>query len=166
MQGVLFKSIFIRTWRREKGKKIPSIDQSCYQILYAKIFFLRVWYVSRRQNNLGHRFIHPSININDRSIPALIVPSGFNSELAGYVKTEFNALDQWLEIHFSCVNVLPNGRCIKVKVDGVVLADTGSKGRVMSLSEAKFPSRWYLPPTAMCVIGTWTWTMLGPLQVN
>ena len=103
-----------------------------------------------------------SINVNDRSVPALIVPETFNSELAGYVKVDFNALDQWLEektqimFHprdpFHRVDVLPTGRHIKIEMNGVVLADTGSEGGVMSLWETDLPVRWYLPRTAVCII--------------
>jgi Domain of unknown function (DUF427) len=103
-----------------------------------------------------------TINIGDRSIPALVVPSSFNSELADYVKIEFNSLDQWLEeqsqviFHprdpFHRVDVLPTGRRIKVEVDGTILADTGSEGGVMSLWETNLPARWYLPRSAVCTI--------------
>jgi uncharacterized protein (DUF427 family) len=103
-----------------------------------------------------------SIKVNDHTVPALVVPSSFNSELAGYVKFEFDALDQWLEeqsqiiFHprdpFHRVDVLPTGRRIQIEVDGVVLADTRSEGGVMSLWETNFPARWYLPRTAVCTI--------------
>lgn len=102
------------------------------------------------------------IYVREKSIPALMVPSSFNSELAGYVKIEFNALDQWLEeqsqifIHprdpFHRVDVLPTSRYIKIEMDGVVLADTASEGGVMSLWETSFPARWYLPRTAVRVV--------------
>ena len=105
-----------------------------------------------------------TISVNDRSTAALIVPSSFNSELAGYIKIEFNALDQWLEEQsqiiyhprdpFHRVDVLPSGRRIRIEIDGVVLADTGSQGGLMSLWETSFPPRWYLPRTAVCVTKT------------
>ena len=50
---------------------------------------------------------------------------------------------------FHRVDVLPTGRHIKVEIDGVVLADTGSEGGVMSLWETGFPARWYLPRSAV-----------------
>lgn len=99
------------------------------------------------------------IKVNHQSVAALVVPSSFNSELAGYVKVEFNALDQWLEeqsqiiFHatdpFHRVDVLPTGRHIRIEIDGVVLADTGSEGGIISLWETNFPPRWYLPRTAI-----------------
>lgn len=111
-----------------------------------------------------------TISVNDQSIPALVVPSSFNGELAGYIKIEFDALDQWLEEQsqiiyhlrdpFHRVDVLPSGRRIKIEVDGVVLADTESEGGVMSLWETNFPPRWYLPRTAVYAIENWMGTML------
>lgn len=99
------------------------------------------------------------ITVNDKSISALVIPSSFNSDLAGYVKIEFNALDQWLEeqsqiiFHprdpFHRVDVLPTGRHVRIEIDGVVLADTGTEGGVMSLWETSFSARWYLPGTAV-----------------
>ena len=50
---------------------------------------------------------------------------------------------------FHRVDVLPTGRHIKIEIDGVVLADTGSEGGVMSLWETNFPGRWYLPRSAV-----------------
>jgi Domain of unknown function (DUF427) len=101
-----------------------------------------------------------SITVNDKSVPAFVVPSSFNSELAGFVKVEFKSLDQWLEEQslifahpkdpFHRVDVLPSGRQVKIEIDGIVLADTGSEGGVMSLWETNFPPRWYLPRTAVC----------------
>ena len=103
------------------------------------------------------------IKVNGQSVPALVVPTNFNSELAGYVKIEFNALDQWLEeqsqilFHprdpFHRVDVLPTGRHVKIEIDGVLLADTGSEGGVMSLWETNLPPRWYLPRTAVSLNG-------------
>jgi Domain of unknown function (DUF427) len=100
-----------------------------------------------------------TITVNDHSVPTLIVPSGFNSELVGYVKIEFKALDEWLEEQSQIVyhpkdphhrvDCLPSGRQIRVEIDGVVLADTGSQGGVMSLWETHLPARWYLPRTAV-----------------
>jgi hypothetical protein len=99
------------------------------------------------------------VTVKDKSFSALIVPSSFNSELADYVKFEFNALDQWLEEQsqvifgpkdpFHRVDVLPTGRQVKIEIDGVVLADTASGGGVMSLWETNLPPRWYLPRTAV-----------------
>lgn len=90
---------------------------------------------------------------------ALVVPSSFNSELAGYVKIEFSKLDQWFEEQsqiiyhprdpFHRVDVLPTSRHIRIEIDGVVLADTASEGGVMSLWETNLPARWYLPRTAV-----------------
>ena len=89
-----------------------------------------------------------------------MIPSNFNSELAQYVKIEFNSLDQWLEEQsqiiyhprdpFHRVDVLPTSRDIRIEINGVVLADTASEGGVMSLWETNFPARWYLPGTAVC----------------
>jgi len=50
---------------------------------------------------------------------------------------------------FHRVDVLPSGRHVKIEIDGVVLADTGTEGGVMSLWETNFPGRWYLPRTAV-----------------
>ena len=138
------------------------------------------------------------------------MPDSFDHELAGLVKIDFKALDQWLEemrcvvfrsqrmdcrycfwdtltdvwlilarlsttqkvylcvlqpltdlknaeslttfLHtdpFHRVDVLPSGRHVKIEIDGVVLADTGTEGGVMSLWETNFPGRWYLPRTAV-----------------
>ena len=50
---------------------------------------------------------------------------------------------------FHRVDILPSGRHVKIEIDGVVLADTGAEGGVMSLWETNFPGRWYLPRTAV-----------------
>jgi hypothetical protein len=50
---------------------------------------------------------------------------------------------------FHRVDILPSGRHVKIEIDGVVLADTGTEGGVMSLWETNFPGRWYLPRTAV-----------------
>lgn len=85
-----------------------------------------------------------------------------NGPLAGYVKLNFSALDEWWEessqilYHprdpYHRVDVLPSGRKIKIEVDGVVLADTTNEGGVMSLWETSFPGRWYLPRTSVRAI--------------
>lgn len=95
----------------------------------------------------------------EKSISTLLVPDSFNTPLAGYVKIAFDALDQWFEelspviYHprdpFHRVDCLPSGRKIRVEIDGVVLADTGDQGGVISLWETGFPGRWYLPRTAV-----------------
>jgi uncharacterized protein (DUF427 family) len=116
------------------------------------------------------------INVNDHSIAALVVPSSFNSELAGYVKIEFDALDQWLEeqsqiiFHprdpYHRVDVLPTGRHIKIEKDGAVLADTGLEGGIMSLWETGLPPRWYLPRSAVCTTEYLPCKRLTPCKVN
>lgn len=103
---------------------------------------------------------------NGKSIPSLLVPDSFNSELAGYVKVGSKDLDAWYEemsqvlYHpkdpFHRVDILPSGRHVKVEIDGVVVADTGSEGGVMSLWETNLPGRWYLPRTAV------RWDLLTP----
>ncbi|EXJ95771.1 hypothetical protein A1O1_00895 [Capronia coronata CBS 617.96] len=107
---------------------------------------------------------------NSKSVQTLIVPDSFNSELAGLVKIEFKALDAWYEEQapvlyhpkdpFHRVDILPSGRHLRVELDGVVLADTGSEGGVMSLWETNFPGRWYLPPTAV------NWEYLVPSDTH
>ena len=99
------------------------------------------------------------LSVEKKSVPSLVVPESFNSELAGYVKIDYKALDAWYEelaqvVHhpkdpFHRVDILPSGRHVKVEIDGVCLADTGSEGGVMSLWETNFPGRWYLPRTAV-----------------
>jgi len=94
-----------------------------------------------------------------KSVSALSVDESVDSELAGLVKIDFKALDAWYEEQaevlyhpkdpYHRVDILPSGRKVKVEIDGVVLADTGDEGGVMSLWETKFPGRWYLPRTAV-----------------
>ena len=96
-----------------------------------------------------------------KTVDSLLVPDSFNHELAGLVKIDFKALDQWLEemseieYHpkdpFHRVDILPSGRRIKIEIDGTVLADTGTEGGVMSLWETNIPGRWYLPRSAVSV---------------
>ncbi|EHY58451.1 hypothetical protein ABEF92_007584 [Exophiala dermatitidis] len=98
-------------------------------------------------------------NSTSKSVHTLLVPDSFNSELAGYVKIDFKALDAWYEEQslvlyhpkdpFHRVDILPSGRHVRVELDGVVLADTTDQGGVMSLWETNFPARWYLPQTAV-----------------
>lgn len=105
---------------------------------------------------------------NNKTAACLLVPDSLNSELAGLVKIDFNALDQWLEemsqivYHpkdpFHRVDILPSGRHVKIEIDGEVLADTTDQGGIMSLWETGFPGRWYLPRTAI------SWTYLTPSQ--
>jgi uncharacterized protein (DUF427 family) len=99
------------------------------------------------------------LTVRDKTVDALVVPEAFNSPLAGHVKVSFKALEQWFEeqsliIHhpkdpFHRVDTLPTDRSIRVELNGVVLADTGAGGGVMSLWETGFPARWYLPRTAV-----------------
>ena len=91
----------------------------------------------------------------------MIIPDKFDSPLAGMVKVNFKEVDEWFEEQarvlyhpkdpFHRVDCLPTGRHVKVEVDGVVVADTGKEGGVMSLRETGFPPRWYLPRTAVCL---------------
>ena len=100
-----------------------------------------------------------TLSVDNKSVASLVIPESFNSELAGYVKIDFKALDGWYEEQAEVVyhpkdpwhrvDVLPTGRLVKVEIDGVVVADTGSEGGVMSLWETRFPARWYLPRTAI-----------------
>jgi uncharacterized protein (DUF427 family) len=99
-----------------------------------------------------------------KEIKALVVPEGFNSELAGYVKIDFTGLDKAFEeleevkFHpkdpFHRVDLLPTGRHVKVEVEGVVVADTGSEGGVVGLWETNFPARWYLPGTSVSFVSS------------
>lgn len=99
------------------------------------------------------------LTVHDKTVDALIVPSAFNSELAGFVKLDFKSLDQWFEEQsqilyhpkdpFHRVDILPTDRRIRVELNGTVLADTKTSGGVMSLWETGFPARWYLPRTAV-----------------
>ncbi|EXJ89873.1 hypothetical protein A1O3_02940 [Capronia epimyces CBS 606.96] len=99
------------------------------------------------------------LSVGDKTVDALVVGDGQGSELAGLVKIDFKALDTWYEEQaqilyhpkdpFHRVDILPSGRHVRVELDGVVLADTGAEGGVMSLWETRFPARWYLPPTAV-----------------
>lgn len=110
------------------------------------------------------------LSVGDKTVSALVVPDSFNSELAGYVKIPFKSLDAWYEEQsqvlygpkdpFHRVDLLPSGRNIRHEIDGVVLADTGSEGGVMSLWETKYPARWYLPRTAI------KWEYLTPSDTH
>lgn len=95
-----------------------------------------------------------------KELKALVVPDAFNSPLAGYVKIDFKELDKVYEEleeagfphpkdPFHRVDVLATGRHVKVEIEGVVVADTGSEGGVVGLWETGFPGRWYLPGTAV-----------------
>ena len=94
-----------------------------------------------------------------KSVKALIVPEKFDSPLAGLVKINFGDIDEWYEEQsrviyhpkdpFHRVDCLPTGRRVKVEVDGVVVADTGDEGGIVSLWETGFPARWYLPRTSV-----------------
>lgn len=111
-----------------------------------------------------------TLSVGEKSVHTLLVPDSFNSELAGHVKIEFKSLDAWYEEQarvlyhpkdpFHRVDILPSGRHVRVELDGVVLADTGSEGGVMSLWETNFPGRWYLPPTAV------KWEYLTPSETH
>lgn len=106
------------------------------------------------------------LEVAGKSIPTLLVPDSFNSELAGYVKIKFEDIDAWYEelsqvrYHpkdpFHRVDILPTGRHVKVEIEGTVLADTGADGGVLGLWETNFPARWYLPRTAV------NWKYLRP----
>ncbi|KAK5082198.1 hypothetical protein LTR05_007341 [Lithohypha guttulata] len=105
-----------------------------------------------------------------KTISSLLIPLGYNTELAGYVKVEFKDLDAWYEemvqvfYHpkdpFHRIDVLPSGRQVKVELAGKTLADTRGEGGVLSLWETNFPGRWYLPPTAV------NWEYLKPSQTK
>ncbi|KIW28028.1 uncharacterized protein PV07_07718 [Cladophialophora immunda] len=111
-----------------------------------------------------------TLSVGNKSVPSLIVPDSFNSELVGYVKIDFKALDAWYEEQvqvlyhpkdpYHRVDLLPSGRQVRVEIDGVRLADTGSEGGVMSLWETNFPARWYLPRTAI------NWEYLTPSDTH
>ncbi|KIY03102.1 uncharacterized protein Z520_01569 [Fonsecaea multimorphosa CBS 102226] len=111
-----------------------------------------------------------TLSVGDKSVPSLVVPDSFNSELVGYVKMDFKALDAWYEEQaqvlyhpkdpYHRVDLLPSGRHVRIEVDGVCLADTGSEGGVMSLWETNFPARWYLPRTAI------KWEYLTPSDTH
>jgi len=110
------------------------------------------------------------LSVGDKSVPALLVPDSFNSELAGLVKIDFKALDAWYEEQALVryypkdpshrVDILPSGRHVRVEIDGVVLADTADQGGVMSLWETNLPGRWYLPRTAV------KWEYLTPSETH
>jgi uncharacterized protein (DUF427 family) len=111
-----------------------------------------------------------TLTVGGKSVPSLIVPESFESELKGYVKIEFKALEAWYEEQvqltyhpkdpFHRVDVLPTGRHVKVTLNGVVLADTGSEGGVLGLWETNIPARWYLPRTSI------KWEYLKPSETH
>ncbi|ETI25176.1 hypothetical protein G647_04549 [Cladophialophora carrionii CBS 160.54] len=119
---------------------------------------------------LGIETLTSTISVGNNSVASLVVPDTVNSELAGYVKIDFKALDAWYEEQaqivyhpkdpFHRVDIIPTGRHVKVEIDGVVVADTGSEGGVMSLWETRFPARWYLPRTAI------KWEYLTPSDTH
>lgn len=100
-----------------------------------------------------------TLTANNKTVETLIVPDAFNSELAGLVKIDFKALDQWFEEQtqiiyhpkdpFHRVDVLPTERSVRIELNNTVLADTKTGGGVMSLWETGFPPRWYLPRTSV-----------------
>ena len=49
---------------------------------------------------------------------------------------------------------------MKIELDSVVLADTGTEGGVMSLWETNLPARWYLPRSAV------NWEFLTPSETK
>ena len=111
------------------------------------------------------------LNVGDQSVSALVVPEKTPiSELKGYVKLEFKALDAWFEEEvqiyyhpkdpYHRVDVLPTARHVRVELVGVVLADTEHKGGVVSVWETGFPARWYLPRTAI------SWEYLEPSETH
>jgi len=110
------------------------------------------------------------LSVDDKSVSTLLVPDSFNSDLAGLVKIDFKALDTWYEEQVKLqyfpkdpthrVDILPTGRKVRVELDGVCLADTGSEGGVMSLWETNLPARWYLPQTAV------KWEYLTPSDTH
>lgn len=103
-------------------------------------------------------------------VEVLEVPERYNTELAGYVKIEFRAVDAWYEEQsqlfyhpkdpFHRVDILPSSRHVKVSLGGKVLADTANEGGVLSLWETNFPGRWYLPPTSV------KWEYLKPSETT
>ena len=111
-----------------------------------------------------------TLSIDNKSVKSLVVPDSFNTELAGYVKIAFDALEAWYEEQsqviyhpkdpYHRIDILPTGRQVKVDIDGVVVADTGSEGGVMSLWETRLPARWYVPRTAV------KWEYLTPSDTH
>lgn len=106
------------------------------------------------------------LTVADKTIDALIVPDGYNTELAGHVKLEAKDLDAWYEEQsqvlyhpkdpYHRIDILPTGRHVKVTLAGHILADTGSDGGVLGLWETGLPARWYVPRTAV------NWQYLKP----
>jgi uncharacterized protein (DUF427 family) len=76
--------------------------------------------------------------------------------LAGYVRVDFHALDQWFEEDvpiyghpkdpYKRIDILHSTRNVKVALDGVVLADSSSP---LFLFETTLRTRHYLPPTSV-----------------
>ncbi|TKX26245.1 hypothetical protein C1H76_1598 [Elsinoe australis] len=81
---------------------------------------------------------------------------GKGKEVAGRVKVEFGAVDQWFEedtpvyVHpkdpFKRVDILASMRPIKISVGGKVIAETTTS---MHLYETGLPVRYYMPLTAV-----------------
>jgi uncharacterized protein (DUF427 family) len=96
------------------------------------------------------------ITVGDRVIPgAARVWNGSKlEEVAGYVSFTWDAIDQWFEedeevyYHardpYTRIDILQSSRTIRVKVDGVVVAESD---RARFLFETNLPVRYYLPKT-------------------
>jgi len=103
---------------------------------------------------------HAKLSAGSKSTDeVLVIEPSASSDLAGLVKVPFKTMEQWFEEMSPVIyhpkspahriDIHPSSRHIKVEIDGVTLADTGSEGGVMSLWETGLPGRWYLPPTAV-----------------
>lgn len=165
-----FRPKIISTQKRVRGQLNGKIvfDTTSAKLVWEHPFFPQYWIPKSAfldtatftddEPISGIQSSTSKLSVGDKSVPTLLVPDSFNSELAGLVKVDFKALDAWYEemsqIHyhpkdpFHRVDILPSGRRVKVEIEGTVLADTGTEGGVMSLWETNFPGRWYLPRTA------------------
>ena len=95
----------------------------------------------------------------DRSTDRVI--SFEKGPLAGLVRFEFDALDQWFEEDmpiyqhpkdpYKRIDILPSSRTVTAKVDGVTIAESSNN---MFLHETMLRTRYYMPKIAVSILCT------------
>jgi uncharacterized protein (DUF427 family) len=97
-------------------------------------------------------YYFPESDVRAECLPAGAVRRFQDPPLAGLVRIEWGAVEEWLEedepvyVHprnpYSRVDILSSSRHVEVKVDGVTVADTH---RPVILFETGLPPRFYVP---------------------
>ena len=95
----------------------------------------------------------------DRSTARVI--SFEKGPLAGLIRFEFDALDQWFEEDmpiykhpkdpYKRIDILPSSRTVTAKVDGVTIAESSNN---MFLHETMLRTRYYMPKIAVSILCT------------